>query len=405
MKIDKINAQQILDSRGNPTLRVQVFTQGVSSEFAVPSGASTGSHEAKEKRDGDLNFFAGLGVKQAIQIINDQIAPALVGTTIEDQAQIDKILLELDGTADKSNLGGNSLIGVSIACAKAAAKALNLEVFQYLKSLAAIPPSRPTPYLLMNLINGGKHSHSHLAFQEYQIIPQTTDIEQALNMGTKILTELKEIITKKLGPLSTNIGDEGGLVPDISDPTAPLEYLTEAINNCNYQNQVKLGLDLAASSFYQAGSYKINDQLLSPQQLLEYYLKLLKKYPILLMEDPFYEEGFGDFAQLLGQIDYLIGDDLTTTNKERLQKALDQKSINAIIIKPNQIGTLTETLATMKLARENGIEGIISHRSGETNDDFIADLAVAFGCFGLKAGAPQRGERVAKYNRLLTILR
>src|SRR5581483_9202608 len=324
MKIDKINAQQILDSRGNPTLRVQVFTQGVSSEFAVPSGASTGSHEAKEKRDGDLNFFAGLGVKQAIQVLDDQMAPALVGTTIEDHAQIDKILLELGGTADKSNLGGNSLIGVSIACAKAAAKALNLEVFQYLKSLAAIPPSRPTPYLLMNLINGGKHSHSHLAFQEYQIIPQTTDIEQALNMGTKILTELKEIITKKLGPLSTNIGDEGGLVPDISDPTAPLEYLTEAINNCNYQNQVKLGLDLAASSFYQAGSYKINDQLLSPQQLLEYYLKLLKKYPILLMEDPFYEEGFGDFAQLLGQIDYLIGDDLTTTNKERLQKALDQ---------------------------------------------------------------------------------
>lgn len=402
MKITKVEGTQILDSRGNPTLSVKVFAGDIFGEFSVPSGASTGSFEAVEKRDGDQNYFRGLGVLKTIEGIKNEISGALVGTEAIDQKKIDQILIELDGTPDKSRLGGNALIGVSIASCKVAAKLLNLPVFEYLRTLIQIKPSQKVPFLFMNLINGGKHAQSKLAFQEYMIVPQIENVEEALNIGTLILNDLKKLIVVKLGPQSANIGDEGGEVPDTADVRMPLSLLQEVIDKNGLSEKVKIALDIAASSFYDNGKYLMEDKEFTAEELLEEYLAITKQFPIIFsIEDPFFEEDFENFAKLKQQFKGLVvGDDLTVTNTEKLKQALDKKSINAIIIKPNQIGTLTETLETMKLARNNDIECIISHRSGETDDDFIADLAYAFGCFGLKSGAPQRGERVVKYNRL-----
>jgi len=258
------------------------------------------------------------------------------------------------------------------------------------------------PFLFMNLINGGKHAQSKLAFQEYMIVPQIENVEEALNIGTLILNDLKKLIVEKLGPQSANIGDEGGEVPDTADVRMPLSLLQEVIDKNNLSEKVKIALDIAASSFYENGKYLIGDKEFTAGQLLEEYLAITKQFPIIFsIEDPFFEEDFENFAKLKEQFKGLVvGDDLTVTNIARLKQALAKKSINAIIIKPNQVGTLTETLQTMKMARDNGIECIVSHRSGETDDDFIADLSYAFGCLGLKSGAPQRGERVVKYNRL-----
>lgn len=400
MQITKIEAVQILDSRGNPTISVRVFAGETFGEFAVPSGASTGLHEAVEKRDGDKNYFRALSVLKAIEGIS-RIEDELTGINATKQAQIDQILKEIDGTSQKARLGANALIGVSIACAKLAANLLKQPLFEYLRTLDEIKSSQKVPYLFMNLINGGKHAQSKLAFQEYMIVSLSESVDEALNFGTLILNDLKKLIVQKLGPQSANIGDEGGFVLDTNQVILPLELLQEVIEKNNLTDKIKLALDIAASSFYQKGQYLIGNKKLTSSKLLEEYVFLIKQFPIISIEDPFYEEDFDSFAGLLKQFKGLVaGDDLTVTSSERLKQALDKKSINAIIIKPNQIGTLTETLKTMKLARDNNIECIISHRSGETNDDFIADLAFAFGCFGLKSGAPQRGERVAKYNRL-----
>ncbi len=402
MKITKVEATQILDSRGNPTLSVQVFSQDIFGEFAVPSGASTGSFEAVEKRDGDKNYFRGLSVLKAIEGIKNEISDALVGIDAANQEKIDQVLKDLDGTSNKSRLGGNALIGVSVASCKLAAKLLNLPVFEYLRTLNQIKPTQKVPFLFMNLINGGKHAQSKLAFQEYMIVPQIENVEEALNIGTLILNDLKKLIVEKLGPQSANIGDEGGEVPDTADVRMPLSLLQEVIDKNNLSEKVKIALDIAASSFYENGKYLIGDKEFTAGQLLEEYLAITKQFPIIFsIEDPFFEEDFENFAKLKEQFKGLVvGDDLTVTNIARLKQALAKKSINAIIIKPNQVGTLTETLQTMKMARDNGIECIVSHRSGETDDDFIADLSYAFGCLGLKSGAPQRGERVVKYNRL-----
>lgn len=403
-KIKKITAEEILDSRGNPTLEVSVITNAARGVFAVPSGASTGVHEAHELRDGDDSHFHGLGVKKAIEKIQTVVSSALEGIEVSDQKKIDSTMLELDGTANKVNLGGNSMIGVSIACAKASANEEKIETFEYLRRLVNISPSPgQAPLLYMNLVNGGKHTRTRLAFQEYHVVPQVDDVAAALEIGVNIQRQLKELIIKDIGVQATGLGDEGGFAPDVESVRKPLELIAKAIDKTGNKGRVRLALDVAASSFFSNETYNVGQENLTPEILFDLYSKLIKDFDIFSIEDPFFEEDFSNFQKLLltnpGLV--IVGDDLTVTNEQRLKIAIDQKSINAVIIKPNQIGTLTETLGAMALARKNAIECIISHRSGETNDDFIADLAFAFNCFGLKAGAPQRGERVAKYNRLV----
>lgn len=404
MKITNILARQILDSRGNPTLLVRVETQEGFGEFAVPSGASTGSFEAYELRDKDPNYFQGRSVLKAIEKVEKEIKNELVGMEVSDQEKIDQTLIKLDGTENKSNLGGNSMIGVSLACCKAAAKVSGQEVYQYLKSLSQIKPSFKIPHLYVNLINGGKHARSRLPFQEYHLVTLTEDIEESLQTALKIQGDLRELIIRKLGNASANFGDEGGFVIDSDDIKLPLDLLQEVVEKNGYQDQVKLALDVATSSFFQESHYQLGEQRLEAAQLMDLYLNLAKNYPLISIEDPFFEEDFQSFTNLSKSTTLmLVGDDLTVTNRGRLKKAIEESCIKGVIIKPNQVGTLTETLGAMKLARDNNIECIVSHRSGETNDDFIVDLALAFGCFGLKAGALARGERVAKYNRLLSL--
>lgn len=399
-KITKIIAEETKDSRGNPTIKVTVFCGETTGSFSVPSGASTGIHEAHELRDSD-----GKGVKNAIQKINTIVSEALVGQNVLNQELIDKILIKLDGTENKDNLGGNTMIGVSIACAKAAASASNLEVFEYLRTLKEIKPSREVPYLYMNLINGGKHAKNNLAFQEYHIVPNTKNIKDAIEIGIKIQNTLKEIILKELGEESVSLGDEGGFAPKINEIKKPLEFLRRAIKDNYLEDKVMLALDVAASSFYEKGLYKVDGKNISKEELMDIYDSLITEFNLFSIEDPFDEEDFEDFRKLKENNKklFVVGDDLTVTNEVLLEKAIDERSINAMIIKPNQIGTLSETLETIKKARENDIELIVSHRSGETEDNFIADLAYAFGCFGLKAGAPLKPERKVKYDRLVEI--
>lgn len=399
-KITKILAEEIKDSRSNPTLKVTVWSDENFASFSVPSGASTGIHEAHELRDED-----GKGVKKAIEKVNTVIAPALIGKDPLNQKEIDRTMIELDGTPNKDNLGGNSTIGVSIACAKLAAKVSGQEVFEYLKTLAEIKPSRKVPYLYMNLINGGKHAKNDLAFQEYHIVPDMDNVNEAIEAGIKVQHSLRDIIRKDLGEESVTLGDEGGFAPKISDIRKPLVYLTEALKQNYLLGKVKLALDVASSSFYENGFYKVDGKNISKEELLTIYENLIKEFSLFSIEDPFDEEDFESFKNLkeMNQGLKVVGDDLTVTNKILLKEAIEKGSINAMIIKPNQIGTLTETLETMRLARENEIELIVSHRSGETEDDFIADLAYAFSCFGLKSGAPEKFERKLKYDRLETI--
>ena len=399
-KITKIIAEEVKDSRGNPTIKVTVFCGDEFGSFAVPSGASTGAHEAHELRDDDDK-----GVGKAIERVNNIIAPMLIGQNVLNQEVIDNIMIKLDGTPNKDSLGGNAMIGVSIACAKVAAKVSHLETFEYLRTLAHIKHSQKVPYLYMNLINGGKHAKNNLAFQEYHIVPETEDVEEAVKMGVAIQKSLGEIIEKDLGKESLVLGDEGGFAPQITSIRKPLVYLSEAIARNDFVGRIRLALDVASSSFYENKMYKVDGNLISKEKLMNIYGLLINEFNLLSIEDPFFEEDFGSFRKLKEENKKLLvlGDDLTVTNRVLLQKAIDEESINAMIIKPNQIGTLTETLETMKLARENGVELIISHRSGETDDDFIADLAYAFGCFGLKSGAPLKPERKVKYDRLIEI--
>lgn len=401
--ITGVCAHEILDSRGNPTLTVTIETESGTGTFAVPSGASTGSHEALELRDGDDQRFGGKGCLKAVANVNGEIAVALKGMDAADQRAIDAKLIALDGTPNKSRLGGNAIVGVSIACAKAAATAQNKQVFEYLRTLATITPSRTIPFLGMNLINGGKHAASRLAFQEYKVVPQTDNIEEALNIGTAMMHALKKEIIAECGVASANIGDEGGFAPDMNSVRKPLELLMRVAEETGHANKIKFALDIAASSFGD-GTYEIDGKKITTAELETFIRGIIRDFPMLYIEDPFHEEAFDDFARLNVNCGIVIvGDDLTVTNVDRLKTAIEKKSVSGIIIKPNQVGTLFETLDTMKLARDNSIECVVSHRSGETSDDFIADLAYAFGAFAIKTGAPQRGERVAKYNRLWQI--
>ena len=398
--IEDIIVEEIEDSRGNPTISVHIYSSGKSGTFEVPSGASTGAHEAFELRDEDKK-----GVKNSIIKITESIAPAIDGRNIFDQKGIDHLMIELDGTKNKKNLGGNSMIGVSIACAKAAANVKNIQLYEYLRELENIKPSQKIPYLYMNLINGGKHAKNGLAFQEYHVVPVVKNAGEAVEIGNKIVEVLGQIIRTKYGDESLVLGDEGGFAPKITNIREPLVLLSDAIEAAGLKGRVRLALDVAASSFFENGKYKIGDDLITKEALMEIYKNLMTEFNLLSIEDPFDEEDFESFKILKELYPDLkvVGDDLTVTNVERLKEAIEKKSINAMIVKPNQVGTLTETLATMKLARENNIDLIVSHRSGETEDTFIADLAYAFGTFGLKSGAPGKKERKVKYDRLIEI--
>lgn len=397
--IRSITAEAIRDSRNKPTLLVRVVAGDAEGTFAVPSGASTGAHEALELRDAD-----GAGVSNAIQNVNEIIAPKLIGMDANDQRTIDDALIALDGTPNKTKLGGNAIIGVSIAVAKAAAKAKGIAVFEHLRMLAPeITPSRKMPYLFMNLVNGGLHAHTKLSFQEYHVVPETDDVAEAFAMGAAIQNSLTEIADQKYGNMP--MGDEGGLALDVESVREPLVLLTEAVAKAGYAGRVHFALDVAASSLYENGLYTVSGKKINADELAHIYSDFIQEFDVFSIEDPFAEESFADFSKLLTDHTglHVVGDDLTVTNIERLKIAVTQKSVNALIIKPNQIGTLIETLNTMAYARAHNIDCIVSHRSGETMDDFIADLAYAFGCFGLKAGAPQKAERAVKYERLIAI--
>lgn len=401
-KITDIKAEQILDSRNNPTLKVSVYVNNIVGIFEVPSGASTGKYEACELRD---NESGKSGVGNAIEKIESIIKPTLIGIDVDKQKEIDELMIKLDGTQQKTNLGGNSMIGVSIACAKTAAKIMNMEVYEYLRTLATINPSRKEPFLYFNLINGGKHAKSHLAFQEYHIVPQVETSEESVAISREIQNKLDEILEKEFGAVIK--GDEGGVALDIEDIFIPLQLMKKAVDELGYTDKIKFALDVAASSFYDhdKGVYKFMSKDWTRDDMINLYVKICTDFPMISIEDPLDEEDFDGFAKLHKKIPNvkIIGDDLTVTNIERLKIAIEKKSMDVILIKPNQIGTLSETLDTMKLARDNNMDCVVSHRSGETMDDFIGDLVCAYGCFGIKAGALGPKERNVKYERIIKI--
>jgi len=404
--IKTIKAREILDSRGNPTIEVQVeLSDSATGIAAVPSGASTGKYEAVELRDGDKCRYGGLGVCKAVTNVNNRIAPALAGMVASEQANLDQRLLELDGTADKSNLGANAILGVSLATAKAAANSANLPLYRYLGGTAA----HLLPVPMMNILNGGKHAADSTDFQEFMVVPAgATSFSQALQIGTEIYQALKKAI--KVKGLNTNVGDEGGFAPSLASNKQAIELILTAIDLAGYKSgdDCFIALDPAASSFYDDGKYILSKDgaTLTSNEMITYYAKWVSSYPIVSIEDGLAEDDWSGWISLtskLGKKIKLVGDDLYTTNLERLERGISQKASNAILIKPNQVGTLSETLATVKRAQQVGWTTIISHRSGETEDTTIADLAVAVGSGLIKTGAPCRSERVAKYNRLLKI--
>lgn len=404
--IKAIRGREILDSRGNPTIEVQVeLSDGAVGAAAVPSGASTGKYEAVELRDGDKDRYGGLGVLKAVSNVNDRIAPRLVGMPASEQATIDQRLLELDGTANKSNLGANAILGVSLATAKAAANSSGIPLYRYLGGSAA----HLLPVPMMNILNGGKHAADSTDFQEFMIVPAgAASFNQALRMGTEIYHALKAAIKAK--GLNSNVGDEGGFAPSLASNREALELILTAIDSAGYKagDDCFIALDPAASSFYHEGKYILFREgvTLSSDEMVDYYVKWVSSYPIISIEDGLDEDDWAGWILLtskLGKKIRLVGDDLYTTNVERLERGIAEKASNSILIKPNQVGTLSETLAAIKRAQQVGWTTIISHRSGETEDTTIADLAVAVDAGAIKTGAPCRTERVAKYNRLLWI--
>ncbi|MBM3261459.1 phosphopyruvate hydratase [Candidatus Kaiserbacteria bacterium] len=397
--ITEIFAEEIKDSRDKPTLRISVRSGEHIGIFEVPSGASTGSREAHVLKDADGHMGS------AIHTINERLAPILLGMDVSDQRALDTKMIELDGTPQKSVCGGNTMIGISVAAAKAAAAAHSMELYAYLRRLADITPSRRAPLLYMNYINGGMHAHSPLAFQEHMIVPQTESVTEALDMAAAIGQKLAEILASIYGSATAQtMGDEGGYVLPVGEIERPFEALMHAIDTAGYAGKVLLAIDAAATSFYADGMYQVGGQALTHAELSRLYSSLAAKYPILSIEDPFEENAIDDFATLQADLTArIVGDDLTVTNAHAITQAAERRAIRAVIIKPNQVGTLSETLDAMKTARDHDIDCIVSHRSGETHDTFISDLAYAFGTFGLKAGSLRKEERVAKYSRLKSI--
>jgi enolase len=407
-KIKKIKAREILDSRGNPTVEVELETDFGKFFASVPSGASRGKYEAVELRDGGKRYL-GKGVKKAIKNINEVIAKKLKGLDVTKQKEIDQALIELDGTENKSKLGANAICGVSLAVCKAGAAFNKLSLWKYINKIYGGRISIDLPKACFNIINGGAHAGNDLDFQEFMVCPKTKSFSENLRIGAEIYHRLKEIISKKYGKLATNLGDEGGFAPPIKDPEIAIKLILEAAKSLNYQNKISIILDVAASQFFDGKKYKTKIGNFSGKELANFYLKLIKKYPIEGIEDPFAQDdfeswqNFSSYFQLPFSNFLIIGDDLTVTNPKRIKMAKEKGLCNAIIVKINQIGTVTEAIEAAKLAKSFGWKIMVSHRSGETIDDFISDFAVGIGADFIKSGAPARGERVAKYNRLLKI--
>jgi enolase len=404
MAITEIRAREILDSRGRPTVEAEVYLANGGFGLAqVPSGASTGSFEAHELRDDDASRYGGKGVLKAVANIEDKIAPALEGMDAFDQMAIDRAMIELDGTPTKSKLGANAILAVSLANSKAVANALGVPLYRYLGG----PLANLLPVPLMNVINGGSHAANNIDFQEFMIVPVgATSFKEALRWGAEIFAALSKVLDEK--GLLTGVGDEGGFAPNLASNQASLELLMAAIESAGYKpgEQVALALDVAASEFYKDGNYIYDGSSHTPGQFIDYLADLTTKYPIVSIEDGLHEDDWANWqllTQKIGSKVQLVGDDLFVTNSTRLRQGIKEKSANAILIKLNQIGTLTETLQTIDLGTRNGFKSIISHRSGETEDTTIADLAVATRAGQIKTGSLCRSERVAKYNRLLRI--
>ena len=405
MNIEQIHAREILDSRGNPTLEVEVtLTCGAVGRFAVPSGASTGEHEALELRDGEARYL-GKGVERAVENIYQHVAPVLIGARATEQRYIDATLLNLDGTANKSKLGANVTLGVSLATAKAAANALSLPLWRYLGGVNA----HTLPVPMMNIINGGAHADNTVDFQEFMVIPHGAEsFKEALRMGTEVFHHLKKVLKGR--SLNTAVGDEGGFAPDLARNEDALAVILEAIQSAGYTPgaDISLALDVASSEFYKEGRYELvgEGRSLSSAELVDFYADLCDRYPIVSIEDGMAEddwEGWQQLTEKLGERCQLVGDDLFVTNPTRLARGLELGVANSVLIKVNQIGTLTETLDCIEMAHRAGYTTVISHRSGETEDTTIADLAVAVNAGQIKTGSASRSDRVAKYNQLLRI--
>ena len=402
-----IAAREILDSRGNPTVEADVtLASGQTGRAAVPSGASTGEHEARELRDGEAGRYLGKGVRKAVQNIEETIAPALIGMTATDQVEIDRTLIELDGTPNKAKLGANAILAVSMATARAAAAETGLPLYRYLGG----PLARTLPVPMMNILNGGAHATNTVDFQEFMVVPVGVEsFAEALRVGAEVFHSLKKVLVKR--KLATGVGDEGGFAPDLKDDEQALQVIIEAIEAAKFApgKEVALALDVAASELYSAGTYTCKKSGAGTRDaagMIDLYAKWLEEYPIVSIEDGLAEDDWEGWAQLtkaLGDRVQLVGDDLFVTNTERLARGIENGVANAILIKVNQIGTLTETLEAIDMARAAGYLSVISHRSGETEDTFIADLAVATGAGQIKTGSASRTDRVAKYNQLLRI--
>ncbi|MDH4246203.1 MAG: phosphopyruvate hydratase [Deltaproteobacteria bacterium] len=407
MFIESIYAREVLDSRGNPTVEVDVLLEdGALGRAMVPSGASTGAHEAVELRDGDKKRFQGKGVLKAVGNVNEVIAPALMGRDARDQMAVDATLLELDDSPNKGKLGANAILGVSLAVARAAAETSGLDLFQYIGGVHA----HVLPVPLMNILNGGKHADNNVDIQEFMVVPVGAQhFSEALRMGVEVFHALRKVLSA--GKLNTNVGDEGGFAPDLPSNTAALDAIMKAIESAGYKpgEQVAIALDCAASEFFKDGKYVMEAEGGKPRDssaMINFYSGLLAKYPIVSIEDGLAEDDWDGWlamtTQLGGQVQ-IVGDDLFVTNTTRLRQGIERKIANSILVKVNQIGTLTETLAAVELARSNAYTSIISHRSGETEDAFIADLAVATNAGQIKTGSASRSDRIAKYNQLLRI--
>ena len=403
MLIKEIHAREILDSRGNPTVEVDMtLDNNITRTASVPSGASTGSREALELRDNDPKRYGGKGVLNAVKNVNEVIRPALLGKKA-DQASVDKILLDLDGTENKSNLGANAMLGVSLACLKCLAASENKELYEYVSSKSV---SLPIP--MINIVNGGKHAVNNIDIQEFMIVPVVKTMHERVRAGAEVFHELKKLLVKN--NFNVGVGDEVGFAPNLENNAMALEFIVEAIKQAGYKpgEDVFIALDVAASEMYnkETKTYSIDGRNLTSKELINYYQELIERYPILSIEDPFFEDDFDslkEFTSLVGDKIMLVGDDYFVTNEKYLQKGIDMNAGNAILLKANQIGTVTEMTKTILLAKKHNYKTIISHRSGETEDTFIADLAVGMAIPFIKTGSMCRGERIAKYNRLLRI--
>ena len=403
MKIKDVKGREILDSRGNPTVEVDVILEnGIMGRAAVPSGASTGEREALELRDGDKSRYLGKGVTKAVENVNGPLRDLVIGMDVEDQKALDYRMIELDGTETKSKFGANAILGISMAALKAAAINAGKPLYAYVGEGTILP--KP----MMNIINGGAHADNKLDFQEFMIIPQRDTIKERIRVGAEVFHNLKKVLNER--HLATGVGDEGGFAPDLNSNTEGFELIVEAIKKAGYEpgKDVCLGIDVAASEFYKDGKYELagEGRSLTTDELIDFYEELVNKYPIISIEDPVDEndwEGFTKITEKLGDRVQLVGDDLFVTNKKCLQMGIDKHAGNAILLKVNQIGTITETLETIELARSNGYNTVISHRSGETEDTTIADLAVGLNLGQIKTGSMSRTDRICKYNELLRI--